>query len=182
MKTGYTVADAMTTKPITVNADMTVRDASRVMRDHDVGSLLVVDDGVLVGIILADDIVHRVTAEAKRAEETALRDIMTREIVDVAPKADIYDAMVIMREHDVMHLPVRDEQKKLVGFLTFKDVLKIEPTLFELMSEMAEISGSHALRSHKDGYCEICGNYSSALTLSQGKHICAFCLEDADEQ
>lgn len=180
MKTGYSVADAMTANPVTVMQDITIRDASKVMRDHDIGSLLVTDkQGALAGIIIAEDIVHRVTAEAKPSGETHLKDIMTTELVDIRPEADLYDAMVAMRDGDIWHLPVRDEAKKLVGFLTMKDVLKIEPELFAIMEEMAELSAEQGKPAKKEGYCEICGNYSDELKSKNHQAVCGFCYEDA---
>lgn len=178
MKTGYAVADAMTTKPVSVPSTITVRQASVVMRDHGVGSLLIVDDGVLLGIIIAEDIVHRVTAEAKKSAETTIGEVMTKEIIDILPEADLYEAMKLMQEHDIFHLPVRDELKRLVGFLTLKDVLRIEPQLFELMSEMAEIhhqSNSHQSAANTEGYCEECGNFSTMLYRKGKKVVCSVC-------
>lgn len=180
MKTGYSVADAMTTKPITVPSSTTVRDASCVMRDHDVGSLLVMDGTTLMGIVLADDIVHRVTAEAKNAADTLVADVMTKELVSITPEADIYDAMVTMREHDIMHLPVCDKKGKMLGFLTVKDVLRIEPTLFELMGELAAINGKR-MSDQGEGYCDVCGNFSSDLTVQRGRRVCEHCLSDKEE-
>lgn len=171
----------MTTRPVTVPPSMTVRDASKVMRDHQIGSLLVVnEDGNLVGIMLADDIIHRVTAEAIKSDVTSVESVMTKEVIDILPEADIYQAMVLMRDNDIMHLPVRDENKRLVGYLTLKDILKIEPEMFELLAELWDINnGPGALRhrERREGYCEQCGNYAADLTKKEGKNICHFCAE-----
>lgn len=178
MKTGCTVADAMTTKPITVPSNTTVKDAARVIKEHNIGSLLVVDDGILVGIVTSEDFVNRVCAEAKSAEKTLIVAIMTKSIVDIAPEADVYDAMLLMKEHDILHLPVRDETKRLLGFLTLKDVLRIEPQLFELVSEMAEITTNKKPRPVKEGYCQECGNYSEELVKRENRLLCQYCGEE----
>lgn len=180
MKTGYSVSDAMTTKPITVPLNMTVREASKIMRDQDIGSLLVVSaEGVLAGIITAEDFVHRVTAEAKSSDKTNLSDIMTAELITIEPESDLYDAMALMREHDIFHLPVVDDEKLLKGFLTLKDVLRIEPQLFEIMSEMAQITegGKRPKADRSEGYCEECGNYSDDLEKVGQRLLCSFCAE-----
>jgi CBS domain-containing protein len=178
MKTGYTVADAMSTRPITVPSTITVRDASKVMRDHNISSLLMVDDEQLVGIVIAEDIIHRVTAEGKPSDKTLIRDVMTKELVDIKPEADLYDAMTLMQEHDIFHLPVRDAQKRLIGFLTLKDLLRIEPQLFELMSEMAELSQNGPLhKAALEGFCDDCGNFSDSLVQKTGKRVCTFCAD-----
>ena len=59
---------------------------------------------------------------------------MTTKLVTIEPKADIFDAMMLMRDAEVRHLPVV-ENKKILGFLTMKDILKIEPQLFDLIVE-----------------------------------------------
>jgi signal-transduction protein with cAMP-binding, CBS, and nucleotidyltransferase domain len=174
MKTGYVVADAMTTKPITVPPGVSIRDASRVMAERGIGSLLVVKDDKLVGIVTAEDIVARVSAVGKSTDDL-VDDVITTQIIDIAPDADIYEAMQLMKEHDILHLPVR-EHGKLVGFLTFKDVLKIEPQLFDLVSEMAEI---RRRPTGKEGYCQECGNYSETLSHKKGKLLCTYCVEEA---
>lgn len=179
MKTGYSVADAMTTKPVMVRPDLTIKDASVVMREADVGSLLVVDEyNVLVGIITAEDFVYRVTAQGVDAATTPLEQVMTRDIVDIRPEVDVYEAVVIMHEHDVLHLPVRDESKKLLGFLTLKDVLKIEPQLFELVAEKAEMQASAPLRvAGQEGFCAECGNYANDLARVNNRLLCGYCQE-----
>ena len=179
MKTGYTVADAMTTKPITTRPDLTVRDASIIMREADVGSLLVVDShGVLVGIITAEDFVYRVTAQGLDVSATSVEQVMTRDIVDITPEADIYEAVVRMHEHDVLHLPVRDETKRLLGFLTLKDVLKIEPQLFELVAEKADLEAHKpSSTGGKEGFCAECGNYAVDLSRVQDRLLCGYCQD-----
>lgn len=178
MKTGYSVADAMSTRPVTVPSSLTVREASKVMRDRDIGSLLVMEDLVLVGILTAEDVVARVAAIGA-SPELPVGQIMSTDIVDISPEADIYEAMVVMREHDVLHLPVRDvQEKRLLGYLTFKDVLRIEPQLFELMEEKAELAGhDRKTPERREGYCEECGNYATELTRRREKLLCQYCAE-----
>lgn len=179
MKTGYAVADAMTTKPVIVGSSVTVRDAANIMGESGVGSLLVVDtEQRVLGIVVAEDFVARATAKALDPDLTPIAEIMTTAVFDTRPEADIYEAMVLMREHDVFHLPVRDDEKKLVGFLTLKDILRIEPQLFEIMAEMANIRPSKRSEG-REGYCGECGNYAEELERVQRKMLCEYCRENA---
>jgi CBS domain-containing protein len=179
MKTGYAVADAMTTKPVIVGSHMTIRDAANVMGQSNVGSLLVVDNEERVlGIVIAEDFVARATAKALDPDLTPIADIMTTAVFDTRPEVDIYDAMVVMREHDIFHLPVRDENEKLVGFLTLKDILRIEPQLFEIMAEMADIRPTKRSNG-REGYCGECGNYAEELERVNNKMLCEYCRENA---
>jgi CBS domain-containing protein len=146
------------------------------MRDKVVGSLLVVDEATLLGIVVAEDFVSRSTAQALDPDMTPITEIMTREIVDIEPSADIYEAMTVMREHDVFHLPVRDQHKKLLGFLTLKDILRIEPQLFELLAELSEVRPTERSRG-REGYCGECGNYAEDLERVSGRLLCGYCRE-----
>ncbi len=179
MKTGYVVGDAMTTKPVTIGPSLSVRDAAHIMRDKGVGSLLIVDDHhVLLGIVIAEDFVSRVTAEALDPDTTLIKDIMTTKLIDIRPEADVHDAMEIMSAHNIFHLPVRDGHHKLLGFLTFKDVLKIEPALFEILAELAQTRNRPGVKG-QEGYCAECGNFAEDLVVVEGKVLCSYCSENA---
>jgi CBS domain-containing protein len=179
MDIGYTVADAMTTKPVSVQPTISVRDASVVMREAGIGSLLVVDnEHRLVGILTTEDIVNRVTAHNLNAASTPVEDIMTRDIIDIRPEADITSAMRTMKEHDIFHLPVRNEEQRLLGFLTLKDLLRIEPELFEIIAEKADLEAHHPpVRGGKEGFCAECGNYASDLVRTKDRLLCGYCQD-----
>jgi CBS domain-containing protein len=137
-ETGIQVADAMTTKPVTVRHGTSMINAVKVMSKERVGSLLVIAGEKLAGIVTERDLVH------KLARGLTLHDPVERYMTPKAsmiitePDKDIYHAMLLMGEHGVRHLPVL-EKGKVVGFLTAKDILKIEPDLFEIMAEKYEI-------------------------------------------
>ena len=59
MKTGYKVGDAMTTKPVTVSQETTLQECANLMLEHHVGSLLVRDNGSILGIITEQDMVRK---------------------------------------------------------------------------------------------------------------------------
>lgn len=184
MKTGLSVADAMTKKPIQVPKNLTVRECARIMRDKDVGSLLVAREQDLLGIITEEDIVERVVAEGLDPETVNAESIMTEELITTAPQKDIVEALALMRDHDVRHLPVLSEGL-LVGFLTAKDVLKIEPQLFETLLDSIDLREEErklSLRSaalSQEGFCEVCGNYSENLLRTRDQRLaCRDCRSD----
>lgn len=184
MRTGLCVADAMTKKPIRIPKNITVRECARIMRDKDIGSVLVVEDEELLGIITEEDIVERVVAEGTDPETTSVADVMTEELITVQPQKDIVDALALMRDHDVRHLPVLAEGG-LVGFLTVKDVLKIEPQLFEILLDSIDLREEErklALRTTDiatEGFCEVCGNFSERLTSARDQRLtCPDCRLD----
>ncbi|NQU98978.1 CBS domain-containing protein [Candidatus Woesearchaeota archaeon] len=178
MKTGIKVFDAMTTKPVTTRPDNTVTECAKIMRKYTVGSLLVKEDNGVIGIITELDFVTKIVAKGKNPDEMLARDIMETDLVTIAPDKDIYDAMMEMRASDIRRLPVK-EDKKIVGFLTMKDIVKIEPQLFELMVEKIELremkSKPISSTRNEEGMCESCGNFSYRLTEDSGLKVCPNC-------
>ena len=130
--------DAMTRKPVVVKPDTTILECSNLMKDKHVGSLMVIQGEELKGILTEQDIVRKVVAKKIDSEKTKVKDIMVTEIISVNPESDIYEALVVMRDNNVRHLPVI-YKGKMTGYLTIKDILKIEPQLFELIVEKFEL-------------------------------------------
>lgn len=138
METGIHVSDAMTEKPIYVSTHVNLSDVALIMREKHVGGLIVKDGHELKGVVTEQDLVRKAMAEGIDAKKAKIQDFMEREIISIEPQADIYDALVKMRDNNIRHLPVI-HGKKLVGLLTIKDILKIQPSLFDLIVEKFEI-------------------------------------------
>jgi CBS domain-containing protein len=177
MKTGYKVCDAMTLEPITVGLDATLKSCAKIMMKKDIGSLLVVDKGILRGIITQTDFV-KFAVEEREFSKTRIKDVMQTEVISIAPEKDVTDALELMKKHDIKHLPVVEEDRVL-GFLTLKDILKIEPDLFDLLIEKIEIrEASRKLIPSKDrseGLCEMCGSFDPELKNYKGSMVCHEC-------
>ena len=137
MKTGVKVCDAMTKEPILVKANETLVNCAKQMKEHRISALLVKDEGEL-GILTDKDIVRKLVAENKNPIELKARDVMTTVLQTVSPAHDIFEALTKMGSHDVNHMPVVD-QGNLIGLLTVKDILKIEPQLFDILVDKFEI-------------------------------------------
>lgn len=138
INTGYTVADAMTRKPITISQNKTLRDAAKLMSKEHVGSLLVKEDDKIIGIMTEKDIVKKAVAELGNPAKKKVKDIMAEDLVTVNPQEDIFEALRIMRDYDFRHLPVMNDGT-FVGLVTMKDILKIEPDLYEILVEKIEL-------------------------------------------
>jgi signal-transduction protein with cAMP-binding, CBS, and nucleotidyltransferase domain len=180
MKTGIKVLDAMTNKPVTANSELSATDCAKLMRKYHVGSLLVKEDRKIVGIITEHDFVTKIVAKGLNSEDILVRDLMETNLIKIAPEKDIYDAMVIMRDNDIRRLPV-EEKGNIVGYLTMKDIVKIEPQLFDLMVDridLREESNKPIMTSGKyeEGMCESCGNFSYRLKDDAGTKLCPDCI------
>ena len=104
-----------------------------------------------------------------------------KQLITIQPEDDIYDALLKMRDYNIRHLPVMDNDV-MVGLLTLKDILKIEPQLFEIIVEKFEIREANRKMSQKpldtEGICQTCGEYNEKIVNSQGTLICPDCVED----
>lgn len=132
-----TVEQIMTTNPRTVNVDDTVQDAAQVMRDRDIGDVIVVEDGQVTGILTDRDIVVRGVAEGLDTSSTEVREVCTTGIEAMEPDASVDDALRTMREHDIRRLPVVKNGRP-VGIISLGDLaVEREPD-----STLADISAA----------------------------------------
>jgi CBS domain-containing protein len=131
------VGDIMTRNPRPVEAGDSVAEAARQMRDGDFGSVLVLDNGRVDGIVTDRDIAVRAVAEGRDPEFTQVSEIYSTGVATVEPSQSIEDAVQTMREHDIRRLPVV-ENGRPVGILSLGDLaVERDPE-----SVLADISAS----------------------------------------
>lgn len=130
----------MTRKPATINKNQTVKEACQIMKELKVGSLLVIEKKELLGLLTEKDIVIKVASTDAKASDFNVEDIMTplKSLITTTSNQDIDIAIMLMKDNDVRRLPVVD-QDELVGIITSKDILKIEPALFEHVYDNLEL-------------------------------------------
>ncbi len=174
MKTGISVRDAMTTKPVTAGLDSSIKEVAILMKKGKVGSIVITFKQKLIGIISEKDIVERVVAKGNPSDDLKAGDIMTTELVTINPNEDIYDALILMGNEEIRKLPVV-ENGRLVGLLTSNDVLKIEPALFEIMSVRTRIREEHRKPiRYVEGRCDNCGFQGPVYKIKQ-RYLCIAC-------
>ena len=100
-----------------------VFDALKVMAEKDVGALVVVENGRLVGIISERDYARKVILHGKSSHEMEVREIMTAKVVTVQPAQTVEDCMALMTNRRIRHLPVTDDEQ-LIGVLSIGDLVK----------------------------------------------------------
>jgi CBS domain-containing protein len=133
-----TVGEVMTRNPVTVRSDATIVDAARLMRDRDIGPLVVVDDERVRGIVTDRDIVVRAVAEGRDPSSVRIADVCSGDVETVSPDEPIGDAVRRMEQRDVRRLPVV-EAGRPVGIVAMGD-LAVEGDLPS--SSLADISAA----------------------------------------
>lgn len=140
-----TVQDILSHKPRMVHqvpTTATVLDAARVMNDHKIGSVLVMYEDRMVGILTERDILTRVVARQADPATTRVTEVMTRQVLTCRPGTRLNEARLVMRERRIRHLPVLDGER-VTGMVSIGDLNHAENgILVETIHHMeAYISG-----------------------------------------
>ncbi len=116
------VREIMAQQVQTCPADSSVSEAAEVMRDNDIGDVIVLkDDGSVCGIVTDRDITVRAVAEGRDASSTRLDEICSHDVTTISPDEDSQEAARIMREQAVRRLPVTDGGRP-VGIVSIGDL------------------------------------------------------------
>jgi CBS domain-containing protein len=110
-------------KVFSVTPDTAVIDAIRVMAEKHVGALLVMEGPRLCGIVSERDYARKVVLLGRSSESTPVRDIMTASVRTIEPEDTVEDAMRLMTEHRIRHLPVL-AGAKVQGVVSIGDLVK----------------------------------------------------------
>lgn len=122
-----TIASILRSKPDqkvhTVAPSATMREALETMALHDIGALLVMEDGQIVGIVTERDYARKGALMGRDSRETPVRELMTSPVMYVSPQESNENCMALMTEHRLRHLPVLDDGR-LVGVLSMRDLVR----------------------------------------------------------
>ena len=126
------VKDVMVSPPITVNQDIAIEQAAKIMYDNGIGSLLVVNkENKLVGIVTERDMLYAI---ASKQVGMPLWNIMTENPLVVKQEEPLMEALKKMRDIGVRHLPVVDREGKPIGIVSLRDLVEALFTLISIIS------------------------------------------------
>lgn len=131
--------EIMTSTVKTASVDTPLREVAALMREGDMGSVPVIADGKLAGIVTDRDIVVRAVAEGK-SPDTPVGEAMTSEVFSVKPDDFVFEAIRLMGDKQVRRIPVVADDGSLAGIIAIADVaLEVEDQR-EIAEALEEIS------------------------------------------
>jgi CBS domain-containing protein len=135
------IGDVCVRDVVCAGKDTTILEAARLMRQHHVGNLVVVEDSANgrrypVGIVTDRDIAVSVIAPALDAALFTLGDLLSQELVTAQENQGIFESIQNMRMHGVRRMPIVDRQGALVGIVSVDDLIRL---LGEELSELAKL-------------------------------------------
>ena len=121
-----------------VNPSTTVFEALKLLAEHGVGAMVVMEQGKLVGVVSERDYTRKVALLGRNSKETRVAEIMTREVITVTPATRTLACMALMSQKNIRHLPVLDGSMVL-GMISIRDIMNDiiaghEQTISELTS------------------------------------------------
>ncbi|MEV0153389.1 CBS domain-containing protein [Micromonospora sp. NPDC050686] len=123
------VSDVMTRQVVYLSAETMLDEAARVMRDTDIGDVVVTDGATLAGMVTDRDIVIRAVADRLDPAATPIGSVITREVVMIEQHATANEAASLMRERNIRRVLVCDSDRKLVGIVSLGDLaMQLDPT------------------------------------------------------
>ena len=143
MKTVSNILDHKGHEAWSAGPEDSVYRALEIMADKGVGALVVLDGGKLCGIVSERDYARKVVLLGKQSHEAKVSEIMTGEVICVAPEHTVEECMALMTDKHIRHLPVLEDDE-LVGVISIGDVVRAVISEQEFLIEQLEryISGS----------------------------------------
>ena len=116
-------SEYMSTPVITADQEVSVLEVVQLMNKHNIGSVVLLNDGVLAGIITERDILRKVLSKEQNPQTTLAKNIMTREVRSVKKEASVMEISAEMKEHTMRRIVVVDEANHPIGIITSRDLI-----------------------------------------------------------
>ncbi len=176
VRTRVLVREVMNSPVLTVPPDENIRSISQKMSDARVGSVIVFENELPLGIVTDGDIVSKVVRNDRLPSIVKAKDIMSAPLQMIESEKEIIEAARRMRSARLKRLGVT-YKKNLVGIISISDILAVTPELFEIISETTRIVTSEGIKQTKSlaGYCDNCNQWSDGLLEVDDRFICEEC-------
>jgi signal-transduction protein with cAMP-binding, CBS, and nucleotidyltransferase domain len=174
-ETRVSLKEVMKRNPTMISIEATVAKAAKVMCQEEVGSCIVIQRNLPIGIVTEEDINCKVVAKDLKPSNVRVNEIMSTPLITVSAEKTVGDAAHMMVKHKVRRLPVVNEKKKVIGIVTVRDLLTVSNELNELLTDLIEINREEHVEV---GLCNRCSQMSDDLKRVDNMMLCARCREE----
>ncbi|HEX9846595.1 MAG TPA: CBS domain-containing protein [Candidatus Nitrosotenuis sp.] len=120
---GTFVHDIMKKNVISIDSSMTAQDAAKMMDDASIGAIVVLENGIAIGIVTERDLARRIVAKGKSLT-TNVKEVMSSPLIVINPDETVWEAAQLMKTRKIHRMPAVKENR-LVGIVTTSDIVKL---------------------------------------------------------
>jgi CBS domain-containing protein len=179
MPTRVLVRDIMNSPVISAPLQSTVEDVASRMKEHKIGSIIIMENEKPLGIVTDWDIVSNAVTKDVKPSMLKASDVM-QHLHTIEGEEGVTEAARMLRQHNIKRLGVV-YKSKLVGIISASDVISVTPDLVDVISEKASLLRGEIGREagNISGYCDECGEWSDLLQYEGGSFTCEECRAEA---
>jgi len=173
-ETRVPIREVMRSHPTTIDVGETVARAAQAMCRDEVGSCIVLQNSLPIGIVTEEDINCKVVAKDMKPGNVHVDRIMSILLIMIGADRMVGDAVAMMVKHRVRRLPVVENQR-VIGIVTVRDILTVAAEVNELLADLIEINREEV---YTMGVCDRCGDMSDDLSRVDNLMLCHACREE----
>ena len=132
------VKDVMNKNVVVAKPIVTLREAAKVMGEMNMGSLVIMEDDKIVGIVTSTDILKAI-GEGKDTDKVTIGEIATKDVITIQADEPLEKAIDLMVKHKIKKLPVMMNEK-LVGIITVSDIAIVEPKIVATIASLISLN------------------------------------------
>ncbi len=174
------VSDVMKTDVVSADPEATIRTLTQIMNNNQLGSVVVKDfeKEEPMGIVTWSTIITFI-ANKGNPDQMKAKNLMKKKLITIEEDKPVLEASRLFVKHDIDRMPVVDKSGKLVGILSYKDILATTPEMINIMSEKLKATRMRPPKFNQtiSGMCEDCGNYSNQLKNMGTRWTCKECVD-----
>jgi signal-transduction protein with cAMP-binding, CBS, and nucleotidyltransferase domain len=185
------VAEVMNKAIIVMDINSDIPAIAREMASRDVGSVIITENGMAMGIVTERDLVKGIVTEDRRPSEVGASEILSTPLVTVEPETSIVKASEIMLKANIKRLPVL-KNGIVIGVISNTDILMVTPGLNTILKDLIDMKREALLsvpsieeisesEDFNTGVCESCNVFSYDLRYVDGKYLCGNCRQEEGE-
>jgi len=171
------VSQIMKKYVVTVEPDLSMSDAAKIMSNNRIGSVIIMKAKKPVGIVTTEDITS-IVAKGMDPKKMKISDLKRKRFITASPDDGILEISRMMVRSGVKRIPIIDKGK-LVGIVSDKEILATSPELIDILSEKLKARMERVAKPDEmiSGICEECGSYSDELENTGGRWVCEDCRD-----